>query len=131
MHRVSVCLAIEKIAPAADGLPQDHQRRGHVKQRQAGYAPPPGQQIQPQRAADDPAVYRQSALPEIQDADGVLRIVIPPENHIVQPRAYHAQGHGPQRHVQPDILRQSAPPPFALAQDHRAQHGQGNQHAVD
>ena len=98
-------LAVHEVAPAAHELADDDAHARHVEQDGGRDLLDLCNDEQRDGAADDAAVDGKSALPDVEDGDGIVGVELPVENAVVQPRADNADGHGPEDHVEHVILR--------------------------
>ena len=119
--RRTVGLLIEKIAPAADRLPQHERGRAQIDQRGEGNMPIPAEQERGQQPADHAAVYRQPALAQIKYRERMCGITPPGEYHIVGAGADHRQRERQQQKIERRILLK-AQPFLARRGDDHAQH---------
>jgi hypothetical protein len=74
--RRAVRFLIEKIAPASDGLREYEARRYAIRKLQETHLFNARINQQPEQSADHGAVYRQSAFPDIQHANGIGQILL-------------------------------------------------------
>ena len=98
-------LAVHEVAPAAHELADDDAHARHVEQDGGRDLLDLCNDEQRDGAADDAAVDGKSALPDVEDGDGIVGVELPIENAVVQPRADNADGHGPEDHVEHVVLR--------------------------
>src|SRR3989442_356507 len=90
-------LLVEEVAPTSDGLADCDAGRGHVEAPQHGQAPSPGQERADQRPDDEAAVDGEPTFPDGDDLRRVLPVVIPVEDHLVEPRAHQPREDRPLR----------------------------------
>ena len=101
------CLAVHKIAPASDALPEHQTETCCVQHiRHANFFDPAEHEYR-DCTADDAAVNRQTAVPDRNDLRRIARIVLPAENDIVQSRAHDADRQGKKQHIT-QIIRPDA-----------------------
>ena len=98
--------AVHEVAPPAADLADDHTHRGVVEHDQRRDLLHAAQNKHSDRAADDTAVDRQTALPDVEHGDGVITVQIPIEHAVVKPRAHNADGNRPQHEIQHVVLRE-------------------------
>ena len=101
----AVRLAVHKVSPAAHKLADDDAHARHVEQDGSRNFLALRNDEQRDRAADDAAVDGKSALPDVEDGNGIVGVELPIENAVIQPGADHADGYGPEDHVKHVVLR--------------------------
>ena len=101
----AVRLAVHEVAPATENLPDNHAHCGVIEHNQRRNPFYPAQNQNRDRTADDAAVDRKSALPDVEHRDGVVSVEVPVEHAVVKPRAHNADGHRPQHQIQHVVLR--------------------------
>ena len=129
-HRRAVGLLIEEVAPSAHGLTEGQPRRDQIRKRPEGNLLHPRVDPARQHAADHAAVDGQPAAAYVQYLRRMGGVVVPGEDHIVQPRTEDPDRHADQRQIQRGFPFQAQPLFPEPGQQHRAQHAQGDQHAV-
>ena len=87
-------LTVHEIPPAADSLPQDQPRHAGVPHQERVLLLDPAIDEQRGKCRDDTAVYGQAAVPQLEDAQQIVLVIIPREYHIINPRPYDGKNHG-------------------------------------
>ena len=113
--------AVDEIGDAAEKQPDGRRRAGEVAERQKRDVAKPRKQKDHDQTADEAAVERHAALPELEDFERVLdeiRQIV--EQHIAGAAAEDdAQGHPQHEVVEVDDGERSGPAPQALGLDQR------------
>ena len=80
-------LDVDEVAPPADRLREDEPADREVGHGQELHLPPAADEAAHEKSADHAAVDGDAALPEVEDADRVVRVDLPAEDHVVEARA--------------------------------------------
>ena len=129
-HQRAVGLLVEEVAPPADGLPQHQPGRDQIGQRPEADLFPLGEDQRGDHAADDGAVDGDAAVPDVQHADGIVRVLLPLKDHIVDARKHDGRGDGQQRVVQHAVGVDALLLGLHVDHHHRNDHRQRDEYAV-
>ena len=128
-------LAIHKIPPAADGLPDEKALHAAVRQRPERELFASAEEEGRQKARDDAAIDGKAAIPDAVGRGPVDRPVAAAEQvevkeHIVEPRADDGKRNGPQHHIDDVVLGQAVFRCLLHAEVKPQQHTGGDDDAV-
>src|SRR5712692_744243 len=123
-------LFVEEVPPAADGLSDGDAGRRRVETAQDRQAPPMGEPEPHDGPGDEPAVDGEAALPDRDDLRRVLAVVIPVEDHLVDPGPHQPGENRPLRDADEVLGRQSFAPCLSVPQPEADDDGGGHQDAV-
>ena len=93
-------LLVEEVAPAPDGLADRDARRDDVERPPDRQPLPAGDPEAGEDAGDQAAVDREPTLPDRRDLPGVLAVVVPVEDDLVDPGAHESRDDRPLRGVE-------------------------------
>ena len=135
LRRRAEGLSIHKVAPAANGLPNEKSLHAAVRQRPEGDLAAAAEKIRRQKARNDAAVAGKAAVPDAVGRRPVDRAVAPAkqvevEKHIVNPRTDDGKRDDPEHRVDDIILAQAVFRRLLHAEIESQQHARGNDDAV-
>ena len=105
-------LAVEEVAPAADALADEQTVDREIAERAEGDRPLAAPQDHEREPREDAAVDGETALPDLEDIEQVAGILVPAEDHVIQPRADDDRRDQPEDEVI-EIVRRDADEFFA------------------
>ena len=124
---ISIKYMMPSCVPA---LPDEQAGRAHVRHRAEGDLPLPAPDDAGQNARDHAAVDGESALPDLERVDGVVAVVAPLEDDVVQPRADDGQRDHPDEKVIERVRLDAAAAAVPRTVEHREDEAHGDDRAV-
>ena len=123
-------LAVDEVAPAADALADEQTGRADVRHDAEGDLLFPAPDDAGQQSRDHAAVDGEPALPDLERVDGVLPVVAPLEDDVVQPRADDGDRDHPDEKIVERVRRDAAAAAVPRAVKHCEDEAHGDNHAV-